>query len=39
VNDWTSTPQWWGDRLDLDYAVGCVASVDSRLAPERAPPD
>jgi hypothetical protein len=38
IDDRTSEPQWWGDRLDLDYAVSGLASVDGRLAPERAPP-
>jgi hypothetical protein len=38
IDDKTSEPDWYGDPLDLDYAVDGLAAADGRLTSERAPP-
>jgi hypothetical protein len=38
IDETTSEPDWYGDPLDLDYAVGGLADADGRLRSERAPP-
>jgi len=39
IDETTSEPDWYGDPLDLDYAVGGLADMDGRLRSERAPPN
>jgi hypothetical protein len=38
IDDKTGEPDWYGDPLDLDYAVGGLADSDERLRPGRGPP-